>query len=83
MNKKQKFYKGRAIIQPFETYDIEGVDYKIISATSEIIGESKGGIGLTELVFLLENTETEERWYMKESELQKKFIEQYYTKEEV
>lgn len=49
--KKPKFYNGRPIIQPGEIYEIDGVDYKVITATSEIIADNPDGLTMTELVY--------------------------------
>lgn len=73
--KKPKFYRGRPIIQPGEIYEIDGVDYKVITATSEIIADNPDGLTMTELVYWLDNVETKERKYMWKSELESKFKE--------
>ncbi len=75
MMKKPKFYNGRPIINPGEIYEIDGVDYKVITATSEIIDDSPNGLSMTELVYWLDNVETKERTYMRKSELVSKFKE--------
>ncbi|MFY0521416.1 hypothetical protein ACOMCU_26905 [Lysinibacillus sp. UGB7] len=71
--KKPKFHNGRPIIQPGEIYEIDGTDYKVITATSEIIDDNPNGLSMTELVYWLVNVETKERKYMKKSELVTKF----------
>ncbi|MBG9479397.1 hypothetical protein [Lysinibacillus sphaericus] len=71
--KKPKFYNGRPIIQPGEVYEIDGIDYKVITGTSEIINDNQDVVGMTELVWWLENVETKERSYMRKSELESKF----------
>ena len=71
--KKPKFYNGRPIIQPGEIYEIDGIDYKVITATSEIIADNPDGLTMTELVYWLDNVETKERKYMWKSELVSKF----------
>ena len=71
--KKPKFYNGRPIIQPGEIYEIDGVDYKVITATSEIIADNPDGLTMTELVYQLDNVETIERSYMWKFELESKF----------
>ena len=73
--KKPKFYNGRPIIQPGEIYEIDGIDYKVITATSEIIADNPDGLTMTELVYWLDNVETKERKYMWKSELVSKFKE--------
>ncbi|MGY3186467.1 hypothetical protein [Lysinibacillus sp. TE18511] len=73
--KKPKFYNGRPIIQPGEIYEIDGIDYKVITATSEIIADNPDGLTMTELVYWLDNAETKERKYMRKSELVSKFKE--------
>ena len=72
---KPKFFKGRPIIQPGETYEIDGVLFKVITATSEIVGENQDQLNMTELVYWLDNVETNERVYMRKSELESKFNE--------
>lgn len=71
--KKPKFYNGRPIISPGEIYEIDGVDYKVITGTSEIISDNQDVIGLKEIVWWLDNVETKERSYMRNSELVSKF----------
>ncbi|MFJ3390516.1 hypothetical protein [Lysinibacillus sp. NPDC086135] len=71
--KKPKFYNGRPIIQPGEIYEVDGIDYKVITATSEIIADNADGLTMTELVYWLDNVETKERSYMWKSELESKF----------
>lgn len=73
MSCQPKFFKGRPIIQPGETYKIDGVLHKVITATSHIIDVSADCIGMTEPLFWLDNLETNERVYMGEKELQSKF----------
>ena len=75
--KKPKFYNGRPIIQPGEIYEIDGIDYKVITATSEIIADNSDGLAMTELVYWLDNVETKERSYMRKSELVSKFEENF------
>lgn len=70
---KPKFFRGRPIIQPGEAYEIEGVLYKVLTATSQIIGEDVNGLAMTEPVYWLDNVETNERVYMRKSELESKF----------
>lgn len=70
---KPKFFRGRPIIQPGETYEIEGVLYKVLTATSQIVGEDVNGLAMTEPVYWLDNVETNERVYMRKSELESKF----------
>ena len=70
-----KFFRGRPIIQPGETYEIEGVSYKVITATSHIIGEDANGLQMTEPLFWLDNVETKERIYMGRKELESKFVD--------
>ena len=72
---KVKFFRGRPIIQIGETYEVDGVAYKVITATSTIIGETRNGIGMTEPLYWLDNVKTGERVYMPEKELRSKFKE--------
>lgn len=73
MSEQPKFFRGRPIIQPGETYKVDGVLHKVITATSHIIGTNTDGIGLTEPLYWLDNLETKERVYMGKKELQSKF----------
>jgi hypothetical protein len=72
---KPKFFRGNPIIQPGEIYVIEGTPYKVITATSRIVGENKDSLEMTELIYWIDNTETNERLFMVESELESKFSE--------
>lgn len=69
---KQTFLRGRPIIQPGEVYEINGSNYEVITATSDIVGVRPGAITLTGPVFWLRDIETDERVYMTEKELQEK-----------
>ncbi|MGE8037846.1 hypothetical protein [Lysinibacillus sp. NPDC093692] len=71
--KKPKFYNGRPIINPGEIYEIDGIDYKVITGTSEIISDNQDVIGMKEIVWWLDNIKTKERSYMRNSELVSKF----------
>lgn len=62
----------KRIIQPGDIYEIDGVPYEVITATSEIIGEHKDELAMSELVFWLDNLETNERVYLTENELRGK-----------
>lgn len=73
---KPKFYRGRPIIQPGETYLLDGIAYIVVTATAGIIGSSGARITLSNPEFTLENTATSERLYMRESDLQAKFKEE-------
>ncbi|KEF40130.1 hypothetical protein M670_00146 [Schinkia azotoformans MEV2011] len=73
---KPKFFRGKPIIQPGETYEIEGVSYEVITSTTQIVGVVANDLVLMEPEFWLENLETNERIYIKEKELQAKFTEQ-------
>ena len=73
---KPKFFKGRPIIQPGETYEIEGIPHKVITATTQTIGESANSLIMTEPIYWLDNLETNERIFINEKELQGKFTEQ-------
>ncbi|HHW36789.1 MAG TPA: hypothetical protein GXX18_06050 [Bacillales bacterium] len=70
---KPNFFRGRSIIQPGETYEIEGIPNKVITATSHIIGEDANGLIMTEPVFWLDNLETNERIFIRKKELESKF----------
>lgn len=59
----------KRIIQPGDIYKIDGVPHQVITATSEIIGEHKDELAMSELVFWLDNLETNERVYLTENEL--------------
>lgn len=72
---KPKFFRGRPIIQPGETYEIDGVLHKVITATSRIIGENANGLKMTEPVYWLDNLQTNERLYIGKKELESKFKE--------
>lgn len=73
--RKPKFYLGRAVICPGEMYDIDGVNYKIVTATTNLMGEDREGLLLSDLVYYLENIETKELSQMSESELRSKFVD--------
>ena len=73
---KPKFFRGRPIIQPGETYEVDGVNYKVITATSTIIGETRNGISMTESLYWLDDVKTGERVYMPQGELESKFKEE-------
>ncbi|MEK3976078.1 hypothetical protein [Psychrobacillus sp. FSL K6-1267] len=68
-----KFFRGNPIIQPGETYKIDGELHKVITATSHIVDSNADSIGMTEPLFWLDNLETNERVYIGEKELQSKF----------
>lgn len=68
-----KFFRGRPIIQPGETYKIDGVPHKVITATSHIISGNADAIELTEPLYWLDNLETNERIYIGKTELESKF----------
>lgn len=72
---KPRFFRGRPIIQPGETYEIEGVPHKIITATSTIVGKNSDGLVMTEPVYWLDNLQTNERLYIGKKELESKFKE--------
>lgn len=71
--KKPNFFRGRPIIQPGETYEIDGTPHKVITATSRIIGESSNRLAMTEPVYWLNNLGSNERIYMTKKELESKF----------
>lgn len=73
--KQPTFFKGRPIIQPGEVYEIDGVDFKVITATSKILEDGPLGLKMSHPVFHLENVETKEMVYIPEKELQGKFTE--------
>jgi hypothetical protein len=72
-NRQPKFFRGRPIIQPGEIYDIDGIAYKVITATSSILDDRPLTLKLSEPVFWLDNVETKERIYIGQKELQAKF----------
>lgn len=69
------FYKGRPILQPGETYLVDGEPLTVITATVAIVSEEADSIRMTEEIFWLEHQETGERTNMKRSELESKFKE--------
>lgn len=71
---KPDFFRGRPIIQPGETYEIDGIPHKVITATSTMIDVNSTRITMTEPVYWLDNLETNERIYVGEKELESKFI---------
>lgn len=73
MLKKPNFFRGRPIIQPGETYEIDGTLHKVITATSRIIGEGSDSLAMTEPVYWLDNLLSNERVYMTKKELESKF----------
>lgn len=77
MNEQPKIF--RPILQPGETYELDGVPYKLITATSHMIGASADGIGLSEPLYWLDNLETNERVYMGEKELEAKLLESIFS----
>lgn len=68
-----KFHRGRPIIQPGETYEIDGVPHTVVTATSEIIAASGDNVAMTDLVFWLDNLSTGKRIQMPKKELEEKF----------
>ena len=84
--KQPKFFRGKPIIKPGETYEIDGILYKVITATSSIVDDQRDNLKITELIYWLDNVKTNERSYMSESELESKFKEDIkevvFTKEE-
>lgn len=71
---KPKFFGDRPIIQPGKVYEIAGVNYECLTATTDIIKVSDSGIRMTRPVYWFENIETGERLYLTEKELRKKFV---------
>lgn len=72
---KPKFYKGRPIINPGETYSIDEKPYKVITAVADMQGVSGDAISLSRLVYILEDVKTGERVQIGERELYAKFTD--------
>ncbi|MBY0222325.1 hypothetical protein [Sporosarcina aquimarina] len=69
---KPKIHKGRPIIQPGETYDIDG---KLNEVVTGVAGNGKvrgDSISLSQLVYILEDVQTGERMQIGEKELHAK-----------
>lgn len=63
----------KPIIQPGETYDIDGKPYLVVTATAGIGKVSGDSISLSRLVYILEDVQTGERMQIGEQELHAKF----------
>jgi hypothetical protein len=72
---KPKFYRGRPILRPGETYDINGVAHKVITATARTLEDDAHGIEITNPLYWLDNLETNERICMSEEELGSEFTD--------
>lgn len=73
--RKPKFHLGNPIFQVGETYDIKGVGYTVVTATTHIVGEGEDGIDMTEPLYWLDNENTGERIYLGRKDLRTQFSE--------
>ena len=59
--RKIKSLREHLIIEPGEIYNYKIEEYKVITATTEVLWTSADSINMTEKVYLLENIKTGER----------------------